>query len=435
MRSNNVFECYKSGINKLHARSGLFEGTELPDRLPAQRLPTVAVRPRYGAYIAAAVILALAAAGTVIISRNIRTDSSRAGTAPGANDIETGSGIGSVATDEPQFVGIVSAYRVHDLNRHQLIAEYFRREPSNKAESDKLSSEMNSELEKLQTAEAQALAVGDTEAASKASEEKRSAESRYRQLIADKRSELRIEIQKKIEAETEHCTAAIIELQKRGSGIIPLSAFRYEGEDTVYLTVYNGMPHGSELSGHIKLYKDDTGEIYDECSIGPDELNPRKLSLTPGRITTISIVPHKELDAVLCVKLGGSEAAQFRYDFSDIMSSPARRKINEFYSDTAWSKPYAAAVLTGDTDPTAPKLDLEAAREIIARCKDFDAIANEFSEYQPYPDEAGGSGISHIIYGTAATGRISVMLEQKTVFYSVCDEDGSELSGETLFQG
>ncbi len=58
------------------------------------------------------------------------------------------------------------------------------------------------------------------------------------------------------------------------------------------------------------------------------------------------------------------------------------------------------------------RITLEEVREIIANETEFEAIYNAISEKQPYPDFAGGSGVSLEIYSLEGNARITIFFKR-----------------------
>ena len=94
---------------------------------------------------------------------------------------------------------------------------------------------------------------------------------------------------------------------------------------------------------------------------------------------------------------------------------------------------YEEGIITGEVDPTTPKLDLSTAKDIIKRYTDFESIIAEFEKVQNHPDIVGGSGVTHIIYKYNQYDEIVVLYEQEEIIHHVLDSEGNITSSEKLF--
>ncbi|MDE7398002.1 MAG: hypothetical protein K2N06_00595 [Oscillospiraceae bacterium] len=97
--------------------------------------------------------------------------------------------------------------------------------------------------------------------------------------------------------------------------------------------------------------------------------------------------------------------------------------------------PYQEGIITGEIDPNAPKLDLAAAREIIAKHNDFDEILSEFDKVQKYPDFIGGSGHIVVQYwlNDSRSEEITVFPLEHGIWYGILNSDGTTTYTEELF--
>lgn len=96
---------------------------------------------------------------------------------------------------------------------------------------------------------------------------------------------------------------------------------------------------------------------------------------------------------------------------------------------------YQEMVIFGRVDPAQPKLELETAKKIIAENTDFETILKEFEKIQPYPDFAGGSGVTNIEYwgGAGMNVQIAIIYEQSQIYGETYNEDGTLLGTELIF--
>ncbi len=95
--------------------------------------------------------------------------------------------------------------------------------------------------------------------------------------------------------------------------------------------------------------------------------------------------------------------------------------------------PYQEGIIIGEVDPNEPKLDLATAKDIIVKCNNFEEILSEFEKVQKYADSVGGSGITWISYQLNEYEDITIIFEQKEIFYSVFNQDGTVKLTELLF--
>lgn len=117
------------------------------------------------------------------------------------------------------------------------------------------------------------------------------------------------------------------------------------------------------------------------------------------------------------------------------------QKLEELYRSlnmvpNSWERlPYGVGIITGEIDPDAPKLDLAAARKIIAEHNDFDEIMSEFDKVQKYPDFIGGSGHTVVQYwlNDSRSEVITIIPLEHGISYSVYNSDGAATYYEILF--
>lgn len=122
-----------------------------------------------------------------------------------------------------------------------------------------------------------------------------------------------------------------------------------------------------------------------------------------------------------------------------IISDEQVQKLNELYvsqkKNPAFERLlYQEGIIIGDVDPNAPKLDLATAKDIIAKCNNFEEILSEFDKVQKYPDSLGGSGVSFLVYQLSEYEEISIIIEQRDIAYAVFNPDGTVKSTEMLFE-
>lgn len=116
-------------------------------------------------------------------------------------------------------------------------------------------------------------------------------------------------------------------------------------------------------------------------------------------------------------------------------SSSESSFVNSVYvqNDTTARFPRQEMIDAGELDANAPRLDLAAAKDIIARNDDIKAILSEFNKIHKCPDYAGGSGMTTFIYHLDENNGIFVQYEQSTIFHQTFNPDGTLKFSEQLF--
>ncbi|MGN0669269.1 MAG: hypothetical protein ACI4JZ_01850 [Oscillospiraceae bacterium] len=109
--------------------------------------------------------------------------------------------------------------------------------------------------------------------------------------------------------------------------------------------------------------------------------------------------------------------------------------VNSVYvqGDPTARFPRQEMIDAGELDLNAPRLDLAAAKDIIARNDDIKAIITEFDKVHKCPDYAGGSGMTTLIYNLDENDGIYVLYEQSEIFHQTFNPDGTLKSSEQLF--
>ncbi len=109
--------------------------------------------------------------------------------------------------------------------------------------------------------------------------------------------------------------------------------------------------------------------------------------------------------------------------------------VNSVYvqGDPTARFPRQEKIDAGELDANAPRLDLAAAKDIIARNDDIKAIISEFDKIHKCPDYVGGSGMTTFIYHLDENNGIFVQYEQSAIFHQTFNPDGTLKSSEQLF--
>ena len=120
------------------------------------------------------------------------------------------------------------------------------------------------------------------------------------------------------------------------------------------------------------------------------------------------------------------------------LSDEQLQKLSELYynnfANPAWARLlYQEGIITGEVDPSLPKLDLETAKKIISEHNDFDEILSEFKKVQ-CPDYVGSMGTEILYYGIDGSGGsdIAIYTEWKQIEYYKIEPDGT-VQSEMLF--
>ena len=151
----------------------------------------------------------------------------------------------------------------------------------------------------------------------------------------------------------------------------------------------------------------------------------------------VTSVDHSE-EVILSADKREELAECFKY-LGEALTDEQLLKLDELYISQnvvpAWGRlPYQERIIIGEIDPNAPKLDLATAKDIIAKCNDFEEILSEFDKVQKYPDFVGGSGVSLLEYQLSEYEKISIIIEQRDIAYLVYNSDGTAKSTEILFE-
>lgn len=175
---------------------------------------------------------------------------------------------------------------------------------------------------------------------------------------------------------------------------------------------------------------------YDEVSNNPDS----KLSADVIDVTGEQINESVDYDIAINVDYRKRIAENCKY-YGTAITDEQLQKIEELYRSlnrvpNSWERlPYGVGIITGEIDPDAPKLDLAAARKIIAEHNDFDEIMSEFDKVQKYPDFVGGSGHPVVQYwlNDSRNEEITVFHLENGIWYAALNPDGTAAYTEKLF--
>lgn len=132
------------------------------------------------------------------------------------------------------------------------------------------------------------------------------------------------------------------------------------------------------------------------------------------------------------------QITEYCKDLDKALTNEQVEGIAQLYHDknidpTFTRLPYQEGIITGEVDLNAPKLDLTAVKNIIAKSDDFGEIMSEIREIQKFPDAVGGSGVSFYVYNFNEYEGIVIIYEQQEINYQSFNADGTLKLSETLF--
>lgn len=242
MQKNNAVDSYVSGVKKLGARENPF-ADDITDDSPAERKREVthsqaSVRPRYGAYIAAAVLAVCIGVGAVFGIGHIGKDSGPAdgaeASAPSADESAVSLGNDSSLSDDMPLMT--------DFTDAETACE-------NYLEAEKASHSLLKNYD-------DALATGNDSDA------------------------LRKSVYDTLCPYAEVCQAAVSYLTETptSAAYYLLDVIKYEGEDTLSLSFINKTGKPIVLTGSGTAYRNDTGEKLCDLTVSVKTLPPDELS-------------------------------------------------------------------------------------------------------------------------------------------------------------
>ena len=234
MRRNNAVNSYISGIGRLSARDNPFADEDVTSpETEKENKPAAYVRPRFGAYIAAAVLAVCIGAGAVFAAGHLKKDETPADSILTLDSDPTLTVPGDISLTKtfPDAETAMEKYREAEKASHELLRYYDSAIASGK-DSDVL-----------------------------------------KKSVSDM-----------IYPYAEVCQAAVSFLEETNSSMscYLLEVVKYEGEDTLSLYVINKTGKEIDLTGSGRAHRNQTGEklcdlAFSQISLPPDELSAIKL--------------------------------------------------------------------------------------------------------------------------------------------------------------
>lgn len=108
------------------------------------------------------------------------------------------------------------------------------------------------------------------------------------------------------------------------------------------------------------------------------------------------------------------------------LTEAQRAEIKKLYADhiIIFRYPFQERVIMGDIAADAPRMNLAAAKEIVANGGDIRDILHEFERIQP-PDRIGGSGMTTVVFGLDGSDGIIFALEEESITHLRFASDGT----------
>lgn len=277
MRKSDAEKNYISGIKKLSAKENPFAED---DREPEHKSP-VSLRPRYGRAAAAAVLMLCIAAGALLFRGRLSRDESSSAVSRSARDAAA-----SEATDSSEGREPPLKYS----NISDAVAAY--------AKADKETCEL----------------------------------LRYRDSLAENSEEakdaLRSE-QQQLDTQEKTRREAVDFLEEVRAGVIFLDATSYEGDEGVYLKLYNSLDTELRLTGGATVYESSTGVKYSELPA------TESCTIAPGAVGEVRITPETSLRAEYSLVLDEAQDLFVGCTFNgaDIISALSRDRTEELLTE------------------------------------------------------------------------------------------------------
>ncbi|MBR1764270.1 MAG: hypothetical protein IJ746_02645 [Ruminococcus sp.] len=280
MRKSDAEKNYISGIKKLSAKENPFAED---DREPEHKSP-VSLRPRYGWAAAAAVLMLCIAAGALLFRGGLSRDESSS-----AADRTAREGGSSEASEAPEIrEGREPPLKYSNIS--EAVAAY--------AKADKETCEL----------------------------------LRYRDSLAENSEEakdaLRSE-QQQLDTQEKTRREAVDFLEEVRAGVIFLDATSYEGDEGVYLKLYNGLDTELRLTGGATVYESSTGVKYSELPATDS------CTIAPGAVGEVRITPETSLRAEYSLVLDEAQDLFVGCTFNgaDIISALSRDRTEELLTE------------------------------------------------------------------------------------------------------
>ena len=284
MRKNNAVSSYVSGVNKLSARENPFADDVSDDSKREITHQTAYVRPKYGAFAAAAVLIVFLSVGAVMFGQRIGKDSPAADSFESTvSDVEE-SGESSVPSDDTNSNETPAADKF--TNAEDAINTY--------READRQAQEMMNEIDPLIDS------AHDIEA-------------------------LRNDFLARLMPLAKTSDAAVEFLKNVDTSVLLLNVYRHEGDDAVYLVVFNGLTQKIKFSGTAEVFKNNTGEKYTDAGIA------ESVAIEPKSIGEIRLLTDEPLIGELVVSTNTNEGdrVSLGFNFSEAVTTLSRERIAE----------------------------------------------------------------------------------------------------------
>lgn len=288
MRKNDTINCYVSGVNKLPVRENPFADTDTDDSAADSTrdiTPSAAyVRPRYGAYIAAAVLAVCVGVGAVFALQHIRKDDTPADSISMSSVSETKS---YPAADDSMISNAEIALQTTFTNAETALENY--------REAEKGSHYLLKYYDNFLTS-------------------------------GQDNEDVRTWIYANLYPYAELCQKAVKYLAENstGAGYYLLDVIKYEGEDTLSLSFINKTGEPIVLTGSGTAYRNGTGEklcdlTVSEITLPPDELSQIKLDTGGNSLNDFNIALNTENGTDISLSI----------DPADIIETLSRERISE----------------------------------------------------------------------------------------------------------
>ena len=277
MRKNNAVNSYVSGIKKLRARENPFaddvSGDSETDSKREITHKTAYVRPKLGTFAAAAVLLVFVSVGAVFLGQRIKNDRPAAERPKSfASSDDTASEERSADNKYTSIKDALEAYREADRQVQEVLYDFDRRLETEQ-DIDNLIDETHARLMML----------------------------------------------------SHTCDTVVEFLKSVDAGVLLLDVYRHEGDEALYLAVFNGLPQQIELYETAEVYNNITGEEYTNATLDSSVV------IESDIICEIRLLPEKPLSGELNLRFYTEDRSPviFDYDFSEAVTTLSRERIEE----------------------------------------------------------------------------------------------------------
>ena len=285
MRKNDAVKNYVNGINKLSAEKNPFadeDGTVSDAESP--KSSAAYIHPRYGAYIAAAVLAVCIGVGAVFAVQHLKKDDTPAD----STVTSSGSEIESAPSADNSLIPSADITLQTDFTNSETACENYR-------EAEKASHSLLKYYDN-------AVSTGNNS------------------------DVLRKRVYDMLYPYAELCQKAVKYLTENssGAGYYLLDVIKYEGEDTLSLSFINKTGEPIVLTGSGTAYRNGTGEklcdlTVSEITLPPDELSQIKLDTGGNSLNDFNITLNNENGTDISLSI----------DPADIIETLSRERISE----------------------------------------------------------------------------------------------------------